>query len=92
MEHRIGVGWYRKEQWARLRSVSTDAKNLEPSYEDWLANAENALLNLHAEGADAVKVDVDVEELIRWCQEKKLPVDGKSRSAFVTERLMRLDR
>jgi hypothetical protein len=89
MENKLGIGWYRKEQWARLRSVSTDAKELETSYEDWVANAEKALLSLRAEGADAVKVDIDVEELIRWCQSKKMSVNAQSRSQFVAEQLMR---
>ena len=89
MGHKMGIGWYRKDQWERLRSVSIDASDLETSYEDWQANAEKALLDLRAGGADAVKVDVDVEALIRWCQTRKLPVNSKSRSAFITDQLVR---
>jgi hypothetical protein len=89
MSHKMGVGWYRKEQWDKLRSVSADANNLEKAYEEWQANAENVLLSLRAGGADAVKVEIDVEELIRWCQEKKRAVNSKSRSEFVVQQLMR---
>jgi hypothetical protein len=33
------------------------------------------------------KVDVDIEELLAWCNARDLPVDGKARSRYVSEKL-----
>jgi hypothetical protein len=65
-----------------------DADNLEDTYEEWKASAENALKTFSASGAVAHKVVVDVEELVRWCNSKNCPVDGAARSEFAWEKLM----
>ena len=83
----VGVAWYTPEQWDRLREISSDADNLEDTYEEWKSSAENALITLSASGAIARKVAVDVEELLRWCNSKNRPVDGAARSEFAWEKL-----
>ena len=88
MNEKIGVAWFRVEQWQRLRDISADKQELEDTFEEWLVAAEKALVNLRANGVDARKVDVDVDQLFQWCQSKKLPVNSESRSSFVAEKLL----
>lgn len=82
-----GVAWYRREQWALLKSVAADAGDLEDSYDEWLEFAERYLKDVWDTGIDIFKVEVDVDELVRWCQEQNRPVDGAARSEFVTAKL-----
>jgi hypothetical protein len=84
----VGVAWYAPEQWERLREISADVHNLEDTYKEWKASAENALKTMSASGAVAYKVAVDVEELLKWCNSKNRPVDGAARSEFAWEKLM----
>ena len=84
----VGVAWYTPEQWDRLRKISADADNMEDTYGEWKASAENALKTLSASGAVAQKVVVDVEELLNWCNSKDRAVDGAARSEFAWEKLM----
>ena len=77
-----GVAWYRREQWPRLRDVSADADALEETYDEWEAMALDALQQLRARGIEPARIDIDVEELLRWCQAGGRPVDAKARSAF----------
>jgi hypothetical protein len=88
----IGVAWYRREQWNRLREISSDRDKLEESYDEWLRNAVNALENLRAAGIDPAKVDVDTEELLEWCRSKGQPVNGRSRSIFAAKRIRHPDK
>jgi hypothetical protein len=81
----VGVAWYRLKQWQRLRAISTDADNLEDTYEEWLRQAEQKVAELNALGLFVEKVDVDVEQLIAWCNERGLELDGHARSTYVTE-------
>jgi hypothetical protein len=87
----VGVAWYRPEQWDTLRKISEDRHNLEKTHEEWVSNVTETLMELAREGVVAYPVDVDVHELARWCKERKLPVNSKSRAQHVTEKMMEAD-
>ncbi len=84
----VGIAWYRPGQWQRLREISSDAESLEDTYEEWLTIAEQNVRKANRPNLSIEKVDVDVEELLAWCNERGLEVDGNSRSQYVSE-LMR---
>jgi len=66
-----GIAWFRADQWQLLRSLSTDADELEKTYEEWVAIAEKTVQDLTRQGVPARKVDVDVNELQVWCSAQK---------------------
>src|SRR5258706_15366267 len=81
-----GVAWYRPDQWERLREVSEDVDNLEETYDAWLKTAEQLIRNGVPADVRVEKIDVDVEEVLAWCNVHGLPMNGSSRSRFVSER------
>jgi len=83
----LGIAWYRRDQWSRLRELSLDADELEATYEEWLVWATERLEELKAKGVAAHKVDVDVEELLNWCWKNALPVAAPARAQFAAERV-----
>ena len=83
----LGIAWYRRDQWSRLRELSLDADELEATYEEWLVWATERLEELKAKGVAAHKVDVDVEELLNWCWKNALPVAGPARAQFAAEHI-----
>ena len=87
MKPMFGFAWYRKEQWDRLLSVSSDRDSLEATFEEWLEIAQKRFKEFKRGGHDVRQVDVDVEELIRWCQKRKKPIDGNARSEFAADKL-----
>lgn len=86
----IGVAWWRPEQWQRLHDISQDSSLLEESYDDWLASAENLLREVRS-GHVLERVDVDVEQLLAWCNENGLPVNSQSRARYVSDFLRTRD-
>ena len=84
---KIGVAWYLPEQWDRLREISDDRENLEKTYQEWLAVAENTCAMLAKEGVQAEKVIVDIAELEAWCRSKGKPITAEARSQFVSDYL-----
>lgn len=82
-----GIAWYRRDQWARLRELAADAAKLEASYEDWLAGAQKTMVGLTVAGVRARRVDVDLDDLVRWCRHEGRPLDSAARAAFAAERL-----
>ena len=87
----IGVAWYRREQWDRLLEISSDRDELEDTYDEWQAMAEANLRKLAQHGYVLHKVDIDVEELLRWCNSQNRSVDGGARSEFTVIKLRELD-
>ena len=79
---RIALAWFRREQWDRLLEVSEDRDHLEKTFEEWVEVAQQKYDELKNLGYDIKKVDVDVEELVRWCLARDRPVDADARSEF----------
>jgi hypothetical protein len=42
---------------------------------------------LRGEGMHPEQVFVDIEELVSWCKRRRLPLTGKNRADFVSEKL-----
>jgi len=82
-----GVAWYRAEQWHRLLEVAEDVDDLDDTYGDWLASADRMLIESAASGLSIEKVDMDVEELLAWCNVRGMALNGKARSQCVSEKL-----
>ncbi len=80
------VAWYSREQWSILKQVSVDAEELEDSYDEWEQNAEQAIQKFIAKGMRIRKVDVDVNELVKWCKNKGVSIDGAARSQYAVEK------
>ena len=86
----VGVAWYRKEQWPRLLEIADDKEKLEASYDEWVKIAQKTMREMEKLGLSLVKVDVDVEELLAWCQRRKIPVNGEARASFTSAKLQEL--
>lgn len=82
-----GVAWFSPDQWELLRRVAADKQALHDTYDEWVADAFAALRNLEQPGFAARPLEVDVDELLRWCRGRRRPLDGAARSAFVAEKL-----
>ncbi|GAB4346346.1 MAG: hypothetical protein Kow0089_23700 [Desulfobulbaceae bacterium] len=78
----LAVAWYKPEQWERLLEISEDRDKLEESYEEWLEHAEKMRKQIIDQGYLPKKFLVDTEELLQWCRERDLPVNGESRSHY----------
>ncbi len=80
----LGVGWYKKEQWKLLRECSEDVENLENTYYEWVANANDTIKKISNSGHRIEKIEIDVHELIVWCKKENCTVNGESRSKFIS--------
>jgi len=82
-----GIAWYRRDQWARLRELAADADRLEEEFEDWLAGAQKTIVRMTTTGGRVRRVDIDLDDLVRWCRHEGRPLDSAARAAFAAERL-----
>jgi hypothetical protein len=84
----MGVAWYRPGQWERLLEISDDRDELVATYEEWVKDAESTLQEMRKAGIYPEKVEIDVKDLLRWCNEHDRPVDGSARVEYTTEKLV----
>ncbi len=80
------IAWYRREQWAYLKQVSVDSAKLEDDFDDWESNAENAIQKFIAQGMQIRKVDVEVNQFVKWCKRKKIPINGAARAQYAAKK------
>ncbi|MEP6820350.1 MAG: hypothetical protein ABJA18_12515, partial [bacterium] len=87
----VGFAWYRPQQWQRVRDISSDADEMEDTYEAWLRLAEEKRAELIAGGLRVEKIDVDSEQLVLWCNEQGLEVNAQARSRYAVEKTREMD-
>jgi hypothetical protein len=69
----IGVAWYRPEEYGILRALATDSDAMAETYDKWLAGVKNTMNELRRRGMIARRVDVEVRELVAWCEARGIP-------------------
>ena len=82
-----GMAWYHPDQWQRLREMSSDAEDFEESYDDWFDSAEVRMRAMREVGIRAERVEVDVEEMARWCEAEECLVDADGRARYAAHLL-----
>jgi hypothetical protein len=66
---RIGLAWYSREAWERLRAIADDREQLDDSFEEWERGALQAIQDLASVGRHVRKVPIDVEAYVT-CRRK----------------------
>lgn len=77
--------WYKEEHYETLLGIFDDANLLPPTYEDWLARAEEKKAEAEGVGDQVLKVFIDPDTFPEWCEKKNLPKDANSRSQLAIE-------
>jgi hypothetical protein len=83
----IGLAWYSREDWERLRAIADDREQLDDSFEEWERGALQAIRDLASVGRQVLKMPIDVEAYVTWCRERGCRLDSASRAEFVSELL-----
>ncbi len=77
--------WYKKEHYAELLTIFDDAEQLPPTYQHWLARAEEKKAEVEAAGDQVIKVFIDPHTFPEWCEERNLAKDANARSQLAIE-------
>ena len=80
----MGIGWYKEEQWSLLLEQSVDRNDLAFTYDEWKKNAFKLMMDLTNRGIQCEKTMIDVEEMIKWCKDNHRPLDGESRTKYIS--------
>jgi hypothetical protein len=89
---KLGIAWYREDQWSLLKSTASDSGGIENTYEEWFQHASESIKKLENQGVEPVKIVFDVNEFNDWCKRNKKFLDGESRSEYTALLLRRMDK
>jgi hypothetical protein len=64
---KMGIAWYRREDYDRLRRIFSDGANLPQHYDDWLKLAEKLAERLKNQGQAFQRVYIDPDTFPDWC-------------------------
>lgn len=82
----IALPWYSRKDYPDIRNMVSDPHNLAPSYEQWLAAAENNEQVGRQAGLTIVRILIEPSPFARWCAVHGLEPDSSARMRYVTER------
>lgn len=85
----VGVAWYSRDEWPRIRAIAADPETLEASYDDWLKVFNESRDALRQAGIVAEDVPVIADELRQWCVAEGRSIDGEARASYAAEQLRR---
>jgi hypothetical protein len=77
--------WYKEEHYPELLKLFDDADLLPPKYQDWLTRAEEKKAEVEAAGDQVMKVFIDPQTFLEWCDKKNLPKDASARTELALE-------
>ena len=81
------IPYYRKDQYDRLRKISIDKETFSISYDEMMTITKSKHKEMEKKGFKVVKIDVDIEELIEWCNSQNATLNPESRTRFALEKL-----
>ena len=82
---RIAVGWYSRETFDRVRQLEPDGGGLQDTFEDWLKDAQQAILELATHGVQVERIYIDPDVLLAFCRARKIKCHPEARAEFVVE-------
>ena len=83
---RIGLPWYSREDYPRIREMMADRHNLASTYEAWLSAAENNENVGRQAGLQIDRITIEPDGFARWCAEKGVEPDSAARRDYVAEK------
>ena len=86
MTEAAAIAWYRPEAWLRVKQLAADPERMEASYAAWALVAAAACAELEQRGIRVLQVEVEPDDLVRWCQRRQVPLDELARARFAAER------
>lgn len=89
-QHPVGLCWYRRKHYARIRSIMIDSKTFPSNYDIWLAAAEAAEAGFHAEHRIVYRIYLNPDIFLSWCAAHNLYPGEQARTLYASLAAQRL--
>jgi hypothetical protein len=80
---KAGVAWFKRQNYEKVRRAFLDGQEYSPLYDDWLAKAHAFREQIEMDGREAILVEIEPVEFVRWCVANHLRTDARGRDCYV---------
>ena len=84
---RVALPWYRAEDYETLRARLTDGAKLPERHGTWLFATEQVEQVVQRSGVEVVRVTIEPDAFLAWCESVGLESDGAARSRYAAMRM-----
>jgi len=91
MQPKIGIGEYRKKDYQEILKLSEDRQDMNATWEAWKKKRAEAINNFKKLGITTIDILVTPEELVNYCREKGLKINGAARAEYVRYKVTQLN-
>jgi hypothetical protein len=81
------IATYKPEQWAALLASAADRDRLEGTWEAWNSSLQKLMAELTAKKMECIFVELDVDEINKFCKREGIPNDGQARAQLARLKL-----
>ncbi len=78
----VGIAWYRREDYQRLKEMFTDGSKLPDTFDEWFRLARRTYRTLTASGLRVERAYIDPEVFPAWCKANGLKMNAKARTYY----------
>lgn len=87
---RRAIFWYTPETYKRMQAVAADPESFNPPFGKWRISIERRI-DTYAETVEFVRVDVDIDDFLLWCEETGNVADAAGRKAYAGQKAGTVD-
>lgn len=78
----VGIPWYSRNDWYKMKALAEDKERFHTSYEQWLATTDKSVVILTNRKKYFERLNVDPIHYAFWCNHKSLDKNKESRTAY----------
>lgn len=82
---RVPLPWYAAEHYETLRQSLFDGGKLPVKYEAWRVSTEQVEREVQRSGVDVVRVPIEPDAFMAWCERTGAGTDGAGRARYAAE-------
>lgn len=87
MESNIGIGVYKKEDYKEILKISVDKEKMNQTWNEWKKTKNRTVANFQKLGIKTVDILVKPKELVQFCRENGLEINGQARANFISNKV-----
>jgi hypothetical protein len=81
----INLAYYRRRDWDKLMNSIADRESMHDTWEEWNREFDKTKTLLQKQGFVVHDITIDINNLNRYCLERRLINNGQTRSQYVSE-------
>ncbi len=85
----LGIPWYTREDYPRIRLVMDDGQSFSSVYRGWLRAAEHTERDAKTRARVVVRVPVRPDTFLAWCKSQRLRPNLQARMRFANEQAVK---